>query len=89
MINWRTTLLGIPPLLAGLGIFFSGLGPVFHSLSTGDFAAIANEWPAVAGGLAAISTGIGFFFAKDSATHSTPAQVKEAGIEAAAVGPTQ
>ncbi len=77
--NWRTTFLGVPPFLAGLGILFTGLGQVFHSLSTGDMQAIQAEWPTVAAGIAAVSSGIMGFVAKDAAVHSTPSQVQKAG----------
>lgn len=66
LVNWRTTLAGIPPLFGGLSMLFYALGPLFHSLAVGDLAELGREWPAVAAGFAAVSTGIMGILAKDA-----------------------
>ncbi|HUB63884.1 MAG TPA: hypothetical protein VL996_05470 [Methylocella sp.] len=72
-INWKTTLAGIPAVLGGLSALCYALGPVFHSLAAGQLADLINEWPAVVASVAAISTGVGLFVAKDASAPAVKA----------------
>lgn len=68
MLNWKTTITGVAAIFAAIGtLFTNGVFDVTH-LSTA---------------LPAIIAGFGLIFAKDSTTHSTPAQVAAAAAVSA------
>ena len=67
--NWKTN-------IAGLGAILTAVTDIIHSLTNSQPINWNVDIPAIVGG-------IGLVFAKDASTHSTPAEVQQAGAVAA------
>jgi hypothetical protein len=67
-INWKTTTSGIAAIIAAFGTLFAANGTI--------------DWSHLSTVIPAIIAGVGLIFAKDSDVHSTPAEVKKAGVVA-------
>jgi hypothetical protein len=77
--NWKTTIFGLVAILLGVA------GPVL----THYVPVVGLDWSTLCTTLATFAVGGGLLTAKDSTTHSIPAQVQAADAAAKAVTPEQ